>query len=245
MFLRRPGDAGTLWRAVVAHWHPIMTEHESPYHPPAEMLRTDPSEAWGQRIRNAIICGLGVLVFLYITAEVAWWFSGHTRPVVLDVASSMLAWSAILACFGMWFYDRSVAGRVLLDCGPQPVRWLLLISASILLGRGVLGGFSAWSASATSSTDSPVLSILLGVFFLYMATGRLQFRENDIWAYLHLVPWSQVDSYRWANDSTLVVRHKPAPLLMRVRLHVPPAYRCAVEDLVAKRCSAKAVAERG
>jgi hypothetical protein len=73
------------------------------------------------------------------------------------------------------------------------------------------------------------------VYWLIMAGGRLQARENGVWQYWGLLPWSKIESYHWANDCTLLVKARgPLSFLGRGALPVPPEYKDAFDQLLQK-----------
>jgi hypothetical protein len=154
---------------------------------------------------------------------------------------------AQLAFFGTWFYGRSAAGPVLLDCGAHPTWWLFLLNAGLFVMLGLMNGLDPIlklieGPAATWTTilfgiGWPVLMISLVPYWLVMASGRLQMRENGIWQYWGLLRWSKIDSYHFANDATLTIRAKGF-LSSRIQgaLPVPPEQKQAVEELLAKHC---------
>lgn len=203
---------------------------------PAQMTPT----AWGQGVKNALICGFGVLAAWFtITAFFAVNFQ---LPLLhsIGVAFAALCGLVLVVFLGTWIYGRNAAGRVLLDCGTHPTKILFLINAAIFPILGVVVGLNTTSLSWTFGIAGPVLGVSFGVFYLIMATGRLQVRENGIWAYWGLLPWGKVGSYQWANDGTLLVRRKGPLALMQGALPVPPEHKQAVEELLAKHVPAQA-----
>lgn len=206
---------------------------------PAQMTAT----AWDQGIKNALLCGIGVVVSWCIIAVAVWQFSGQPLLDSFGVAFAVLWGLTFLVFLGTWLYGRTTAGRVLLDCGPHQTRWLFLINAILFLVMGVLGGSWATSVSKAFGIVGPVFGMSFAAYWLVMASGRLQVRESGIWAYWGLLRWAKIGSYRWADDSTLVVRSKVAFSLMQGALPVPTEHRQSVDGFLNKHCSAQAVAE--
>jgi hypothetical protein len=209
------------------------------------MLALMTATAWSQGIKNALICGIGVLVSWCFIAFAVWQIFGQPLLDSFGVAFAVL-WGLVFVVFlGTWLHGRTTAGQVLLDCGPHPTRWLFLTNAILFLVMGVLGGFSAASVSKVFGIAGPVFGVSFAAYWLVMTTGRLQVRENGIWAYWGLLRWGKIGSYRWADDSTLVLRSKGMLSLMQGALPVPPEHRQGVDDLLAKHRTAQATAEPG
>ena len=210
---------------------------------PAQMTST----AWGQGVKNALTIGTAMLVVWgIITAAVVMIFE---QPIfrTIGVSGAAIVLLAQLVFFATWFYGRSVAGPVLLDCGPHPTWWLFLLNAALFVLLGLINGLLPHLKVTRSpgrnldehfvrpSAAQPVIMILLVPYWLVMASGRLQMRENGIWQYWGLLRWSKIDSYRFANDATLMIRAKGF-LSSRIQgaLPVPPEQKQAIEELLAK-----------
>ncbi len=196
---------------------------------PAQMTPT----AWGQGLKNALICGIGVLaVWCAIAAAIS--LILH-RPIFdcFGVAFAVL-WGVILLAFlATWLYGRTAAGGVLLDCGPHPTWRLFLMQAVLFL-------IVASSVSSVFGIAGPVFGVSFAAYWLIMATGRLQIRENGIWQYWSLLRWGKIGSYYWASDSTLLVRGKGFFTWLQGALPVPPEHKQAVEEFLALHCPARA-----
>ena len=151
-----------------------------------------------------------------------------------------LLWGlAFLWFLATWLYGRQAGGQVLLDCGPHPTRTLFLFMAFIFLFTGITG----LSASKTLGRAAPIFGISFGLYWFIIATGRLQVRETGIWQYWSLLPWAKIGSYRWANDSTLLLRTKGAlSFLFRGALPVPSEHQDAVDQLLQKYCAVRPAA---
>ena len=145
---------------------------------------------------------------------------------------------------GAWMYGRAGGGRILLDCGPHPTRKLFLFNAVLFLVLGITGGFAGNSVSKAFGIAGPAFGVSFGVYWLIIATGRLQVRENGIWAYWGLLRWKKIASYRWADDGTLMMKTRGGlSFLRRGALPVPSEHTQAFDDLLAKHCPAKATDE--
>jgi hypothetical protein len=207
--------------------------------------------AWGQGVRIVLICGILFVFWCIITAAIVVVFEQSILHA-FNVAFAVL-WGIFLSVFlGTWLFGRRAAGRVLLDCGPHPTRSLFLIQAICWLIVVLAAGFAVlWGVATSSPSSFGIGEIVFGLswaaYSLIIATGRLQVRENGIWAYWGLLRWGKIGSYHWANDATLWVRRKgPLALFLpgasRVALPVPPEHKQAVEEFLAKHCPAQATA---
>lgn len=141
-------------------------------------------------------------------------------------AGNLLWWFLLLYIAGSWLYGRLVGGRLLLDCGSNPIRLFALpLAAFFIFG-------ALWDLSTKGS--APFWDMSIGAFYLLMAFGRLQIRENGIWEYLTLLRWRNVVSYRWPNDATLVLQTKGFLKPSRTILPVPPEKQAVVDALLAQ-----------
>jgi len=199
---------------------------------PAKMTAT----AWERGFRNMLICGMGVMVsYAVIMAVIALFFPESTGDA-FGIAVTVLWIIALLAFLAAWVYGRATAGPVLLDCGPHPTRWLFLMLAVMPIFMAVNGWHSGKSAATLFGTSGPIFRISFAAFWLVLATGRLQVRENGLWQYWSLLRWGRIDSYEWAEDSTLLLKAKGVLALLQGALPVPTEHRQAVTELLAKQC---------
>ena len=75
-------------------------------------------------------------------------------------------------------------------------------------------------------------------FWVVMATGRLQVRENGLWQYWGLLRWDRLASYHWADDATLILRGRGPLNFLQGALPVPPEHQAEVKALLAKNAPA-------
>jgi hypothetical protein len=199
--------------------------------------------AWAQGAKNALICAVGVLFVWLAIAVGLWWVFGQGILYSFGLAFAAL-WCLIFPVFlGTWLYGRNSGGRLLLDCGPHPTRVLFLVNAGLWLILGPTVGLSAPSESKVFLIGGPVFGVSFAAYGLILATGRLQVRENGIWQYWSLVRWGKIGSYRWADDSTLLVKAKgPLSSLLQGALPVPPEHKGAVDEFLSKYCTVQATA---
>src|ERR1700722_19292976 len=164
--------------------------------------------AWAQGAKNALICGVGVLLVLSAIAVVLWRVSGQGILYSFGLALAALWCPTFLVFLGTWLYGRNSGGRVLLDCGPHPTRVLFLVNAGLWLILGLTSGLALASVSQMFSIAGPVFGVSATAYALILATGRLQVQERGIWQYWSLLRWGKIGSYGWASDSTLLLRAK-------------------------------------
>ena len=209
---------------------------------PAQMTST----AWGQGVKNALIVGTAMLVvWCIITAAVVLIFK---QPIfrTFGVSGAALCVLALLFFLASWLYGRGVAGGIVLDCGPHPMRWLFLLNAGLFALMGLMNAVEpilkwidgpevTWEA-VLFGIGWPLIMILFVPYWLIIAGGRLQVRENGIWLYWGLMRWSKIGSYRWANDGTLLFLGKGFFSWSQGALPVPPEHKQTVEELLAKHC---------
>lgn len=207
---------------------------------PAKMTST----AWNQGAKNALVVGPAMLVVWFtVTAAVVLIFG---QPVFLTLgrAAGALGVLAVLAFFFAWLNGRNAAGRILLDCGRHPAHGLFLMEAvlfaALALGIGAhaisIGQESGWDAYVRG-TGWPAIAIMFVPYWLVMASGRLQARENGLWEYWGLLRWNKIGSYRWTDDGTLLIRRERRifPWITGA-IPVPPEQKLAVDELLTKFC---------
>jgi hypothetical protein len=204
------------------------------------------SAAWGQGAKNSLIVVLGTLWALCIaTAAVLIIFK---QPFFLALILSLGALSvlSLLAFLANGLYGRGVRGRVLLDCGRFPMWRRGLFAAAACGFCGLMSAFLALIGSTVISKyvnrETVVFQFGLSICFLSLALfwllrigSRLQVCEKGIWEYSFLLPWSKIRSFRWANDTTLVIGTNGFSLSGE-ELRVPLEHKQAVEELFAKHC---------
>jgi hypothetical protein len=201
---------------------------------PARMTPT----AWGRGSANALICGFIFLVCLLLVAVLISSVSHHSLSDSFWLAFAILWVPIFLLFLGTWLYGLKAGGRVLLDCGPHPTKVGFLFNAALFLVIGLGGGLVGASSSKTLALASPVLGISIGIYFLIMASGRLQIREGGIWQYWGLLRWDKIESLQWSGDFTLLVKAKShLPMLGRGALPIPPEDKQAINELLQKYCS--------
>ena len=133
------------------------------------------------------------------------------------LAVAILSGLIFLLFLGTWLYGLTAGGRVLLDCGPHPTRVLFLINIAFFMIMGLTGGLALGSLSNLLALARPVFGISLGIYWLIMATGRLQIRGGGLWQYWALLRWDKIESCQLSRDSTLIAKAKTRlPFLGRV-----------------------------
>jgi hypothetical protein len=194
------------------------------------------STAWKRGYKNALICGLILVGAWLIGAGAIAVATGRDRTDSLSISFAVLCGVILLTFFLTWLWGRNAGGRVLVDCGPHPTRWLFLLEAVLFVLMGASGSLALGASSMAPRVASAGFGLVFGIFFLVMATGRLQVKEGGLWQYWGLLPWHKVDSFSWSTDSTLQVTVKgPFALLRHGALPVPPEYRQDVEKALNER----------
>jgi hypothetical protein len=178
-------------------------------------MTTDAWRTWLRSLILLVLCLCAAWGALTVAVALA---TGQTLGASSARAGNLLWWALLLYIVAFWFCGRLTAGRLLLDCGPSSARpFALLVAAFYIFG-------ALWNLFTTG--DAILWDLSFGVFFLLMAFGRLQIRENGIWEYLTLLRWGKVVSYAWPNDATLVLHTKgllgPSQTLVPVPLEKQP-----------------------
>ena len=137
--------------------------------------------AWQRGSKNALICGIGVVAVLgALTLTISAMFQQSLRNS--GAIAFGIFWALIFAAFILsWLLGKNTSGPVLLDCGPHPTRSLFLVNAVLFPLMGVGGGFAFF---ANEFDGFGIVGVLFGltfsVYWVIMAFGRLQIRENGI-----------------------------------------------------------------
>ncbi len=191
---------------------------------PAQMTMTARRQGW----KNGIISVVVFLIAVLLLEEVLALTTGKQGEEVRRIAFAMAWGFFLLFSLARWIYGRSIAGRMLLDCGPIPAKWLYLV-------LGFVVGLLCCEHPASVFSVDLWFSISFAVFFLVAAFGRLQVRENGIMQYWSLLRWEKIASYCWAEDSTLLLKQR-SRFSLRAALSVPPEQRQAVDEFLTRFC---------
>jgi protein-S-isoprenylcysteine O-methyltransferase Ste14 len=169
-----------------------------------------------------------------------------SQPLLESFIAGSLVFLAIMfaALLGIMLHQKSVAGEILLDCGPHPLHRVFLYNGVVLLFLGLL--MFALCVSLRSSehrwTSLALLALPLmmaSIGPLIMASGRLQIRQNGIWSYWGLLRWDKLRSYRWEGetDCTLILQVKTRfRVLGNGALPVPIEQKHSLDELLNKHC---------
>lgn len=203
------------------------------------MAKRLPTPVRRQGGRNALVCGVGVLGVWGLLALGIW---GIFKQPLRDsfVLGFGVLWVLIFVAFIFgWLHAKSVAGSVLLDCGPHPTKSMFLFNAVIFLLLFGGGGFARLVQEFDSFGIAGVLfGISFSVYWLVMALGRLQIRDNGIWQYWGLLKWDKLQHYQWEGDSLLLQAKTRFPFLGRGALPVPAEHKRSIEEFLRKHCPA-------
>jgi hypothetical protein len=195
---------------------------------PASMTKS----AWNRGAKNALICGGGVLaLWLGLTGLVA--LIGGKSFAESRATGFVILWGLLFVWFfAAWYRGRTSGGPVLLDCGPHPTRSLFLLNAFTFL----VIGMSVSRSLLNLGYFSPVFGLTFSLYWIVMATGRLQVREKGIWQYWSLLPWNKIQEYHWTDDGTLMLQTTgPLGIFTYGALPVPPERKEDFERLLSDK----------
>jgi hypothetical protein len=195
------------------------------------------STALKRGFTNAFRCGLMVVGTGLLLGGAIAVATGRERGDSLSISFALLCGLNLLIFFLTWLFGRNAGGQVLVDCGPHPARWLLLFEAGLFALMGAGGSLALGGSSMAPRIASAVFGLVFAMFWIVLATGRLQVKEGGLWQYTGLLPWHKVESFAWSPDSTLQVTVKgPFALLRHGALPVPPELRHEVEKALEVHC---------
>jgi len=195
------------------------------------------STALKRGFTNALRCSLIVVGSWLLVGGAIAIATGRERVVSLSISFALLCGLTLLTFFLTWLLGRNAGGRVVVDCGPHPGRWLFLFEAGLFALMGAGGSLAMGESSMAPRVASAVFGLVFAMYWLVLATSRLQVKEGGLWQYTGLLPWHKVESFSWSPDSTLQVTVKGRFALLRHgALPVPPEYRQDVEKALKERC---------
>jgi hypothetical protein len=196
---------------------------------------------WVRGLKNALICGFGVLVILGTTTVVVdALFQASFREAGL--IAFVVFWAVVFSmCVWVFLFGRRAAGPVLLDCGPHPMRFLFLLQA-VLFALLTAGGvpFHAFDTIGKFGVAGTFFGITATLWYAAMGLGRLQVREEGLWQYWGLLKWHKIETWEWKSDSecALMLQAKTKfPFLGRGALPVPIEHKEATDALLRANCA--------
>lgn len=132
-----------------------------------------------------------------------------SQSIALSIMNAYLFFflvANILLVLG-WLVGKLVAGAVLLDIMPFPMRggviFVMLLFFSFftfpLLLRDVVEMLVYFDPNLKGAINSLIIFLEVPLFFF--AIGRIQIYQNGVWLYAQLLKWKKIDSYQWVpND---------------------------------------------
>lgn len=194
--------------------------------------------AWSRGLANALVVSMGIIVVLGLsTVCVMFGFQqSFSFALLLSYVGFMVG---VLAGFSVgWIRGRLRKGTVLRDCGTHPTRWLFFFNAALFLFLGWNTGEDAFTGNFNIYRTG--VAVFFGMFALYwlvMASGRLQICENGLWLYWGLMPWDKIGQYEWKNDTLLLKSNARFAVLRKGAIPVSPVDQPAVEELLRQHVS--------
>ncbi len=120
-------------------------------------------------------------------------------------------------------------GRVIQDCGPNPVWKHTAVSCSLF----VFGFLFSFTSQGINGTTQINLLCLIVMFFL-LSISHVQLCENGIMHYVSLIKWNHIKSHEWVDNGSLVIeKHSRFPQ-PRTVIFVPPIHRSVMEKAIAQ-----------
>lgn len=141
-------------------------------------------------------------------------------------------------------------GPIVADFGPDRLRSLFWAAAILCLIAGICQGLLALQSlnrrplSIGEWYTASLAAMMLGMVpqFAIRALGRIQLTEKGVLQNCSLLPWEQVDFYRWEDASTNLLVKSKGPLSLNLSLNLPTSTidKQLIQDLFARH----GVAER-
>lgn len=191
---------------------------------PAHITNAARQQGW----KNALIAVPSFLIVVWLVERAIILTTETQGRDVWHAAFVATWWFFLLFSLARRMYCLSIAGRILLDCGPLPRRLLWLVG-------GVFTGLMSCLLSYPVLSIDFWFSVSIAAYFLIASFGRLQLREKGIFQYWGLLQWRKIASYRWAEDATLLVKQKSL-LSLQAALCFPPEQKQAVDTMLNELC---------
>jgi len=191
--------------------------------------------AWRRGYINAMICMVGmVIVFTSLQAIVKTIF--HQTTITSAIVAFLIIWIILfLICMYNWLYRILTSKKVLLDCGPAPTRILFIFNGIIFTIGGFTFGDSLSEHNSMLNLGCKIMGLSFMLYWISMAMGRLQIRENGIWCFWQLTKWSKIKSYRWVGEknATLMIQTKNKfKFLGKGAIPVPITHKTDVDNFL-------------
>lgn len=187
------------------------------------------SIAWEQGKHNARVVSIGfavwelLLIFaIHFITHQSLWFSA--------VSGLLLSWvGIILFFFFILLRDWLRRGKLELDCGQHPMRWIFILNAC--LASIAFLYLPSLILPASHMVLRIAIALSPALFYLFLAFGHLRIYDQGIWLYHALLTWEKIKSYQW-KDSTLVIKtHRKIPFL-GTALTFLPEQQAAVDAML-------------
>ena len=122
-----------------------------------------------------------------------------------EAASKLIGAVGTLSFLGVWIHGFWRRGRVHLDLGPYPNRWVVVGLLAVFGFLGARGNLDKEFLLDVVPVWGFLLMGLLVVASLLEVLGRLQVTEHGVWRFWRLLRFEDLDSYRWSDESDLVL----------------------------------------
>jgi hypothetical protein len=195
----------------------------------AQPRMTDKSTEHG--FGNMLICIAGCLIAWLIVTGFLSFAANQSFSEASANSLSILTWGASIVFFTTWARGLSKKGSILLDCGPPPARWAIVLS---VFTWSFIALVSAYDEPSFLGGDSLEKSAMYAT--MTMAQGRIQFTEKGLWIYVSLVRWEKIESYCWEDQHTLFIKLRNQLIFKRRAIAIPPLFRDEVTTLLEKYC---------
>lgn len=192
--------------------------------------------------RGLLNCGVCIiLVFLawLVLAGLLTLALGHRFSEASSNSFHFLCWFSIFAFFANWIYGQVKKDTSLLDCGPPPMQWMYVLSAFIFTIVALIEASSTPSFLGGDSIRGSVWAVSLALFWTTLAVGRVKLYQNGLWIYASFIRWEKIESYRWADEHTLLIRQRTRFMPNRGAIPIPPKFREEATRILKKYCEAQ------
>jgi len=193
-------------------------------------MESDGFSQWVQEAKLALFVAVATVVVTL--AGIVWFISDLPLRVSIAIALVPASVPFLLWPLVLRLRHSRARGRVLLDCGPHPMRIVFILMFALICATMFFFAMDVITSGfgEISQRVSLLLLPLMAASTIVVASERLQLVENGVWLFGRLTRWDEIATFHWSSDSTLFVRMRgPMAALRSYSVRVPSEHREAID----------------
>lgn len=190
--------------------------------------------------KNALICGAGLLIGLTAISLIMTRLSGQSFKISFSSSLDVFCLVAFIVSIVYWVRGHSLAGPLLLDCGPHRTSSHFRRTAGLGLIIGIWVFVQSISNGESRNFTEVSYWLTVSAYFFAMSYGRLQLRQNGIWQYWGLLRWKDVGSYHWEGQplpTLVVIARRRFWISSQGAMSVPPHLKQQFDNILREHMS--------